>query len=443
MTIYQNWFQNRRAREKKEKNIREYEAKQKLEKDQEDTDRHEVLDERKRELVASSAPFPEPKTAPNMQESVDSSDAEDDTLVVPSKAESVHSEDVAISIETTPDLICESSTFGKSGSRQPSHGADASDLSPEDLPDYLSISDTSCDNVALSDSELYMPLANKSPSQFLAAEYPGMMMHPGVSKANQFFSSSMFLGGLQTDQASFQGINLAERDVSISPTSQQPAGFHLKSPPAIDIASRRNRRPTPLSISPSRSCGSGVPKTAVDLSKMTGTAHFMRRTSSNSSSGRVTKALATPRNMFSMNRSPSSTGPASSLAPPTPDTPIVAHQNGMGDMSITSAYGVDGKMAALANHDPTLTTPPSTPGLMDGLFNMNSAYGMNMSDDGIVNTGLSGLPSGFEMSHVPGYVNSSSAGQTRQAMYNPQARQAYMAFYGNGNEWPSSDSLRG
>ncbi len=439
--MIQNWFQNRRAREKKEKNIREYEAKQKLEKDNEDVDCHVVINDRKRDLVASSAPFPQPRSSAHSQESVDSSDAEDDTLIASSKTESVHSEDIALSIETTPDLICESSTFGKSSSRQPSHGADASDLSPEDLPDYLSMSDASGDNVALSDSELYMPLANKSPSQFLA-EYQGMMIHPGVSKANHFFSSPMFLGGLQTDQASFQGINLADRDVSISPTSQQPAGFHLKSPPAIDIASRRNRRPTPLSISPSRSCGSGVPKTAVDLSKMTDTAHFMRRTSSASSSGRVTKAVGTPRNMYSMNRSPSSTGPTSSLAPPTPDTPIVAHQPGMGDMSMTSAYAMDGKMAALANHDPTLTTPPSTPGLMDGLFNMNSAYGMNMSDDGIVNTGLSGLPSGFEMAHVPGYVNPGSAGQSRQAMYNSQARQAYLAYYGNGGEWSNSDGLR-
>ena len=163
---------------------------------------------------------------------------------------------------------------------------------------------------------------------------------------------------------------------------------------------------------------------------------YIRSSPSPSSSGRVTKPVATPRNMFNMNRSPSYSGPASSLAPPTPDTPLVASQTGMGEMGMTSAFGMDSKLA-LANHDPTLTTPPSTPGLVDGLFNINSAYGMHMSDDGIVNTGLNGLPSGFEMANMPSFVGNGSSGQSQSSMYN--SRQAYMPFYGNGCDWSNNE----
>jgi hypothetical protein len=141
--------------------------------------------------------------------------------------------------------------------------------------------------------------------------------------------------------------------------------------------------------------------------------------------------------MFNMNRSPSSTGPACSLAPPTPDTPIVANQTGMVDMGMTSAFGMDSKLA-LANHDPTLTTPPSTPGFMDGLFNLNSVYGMHMSDDGIVNTGLNGLHPGFEIAAMPSFVGNGGTGQSQHSIYN--SRQAYMAFYGNGGDWPNNES---
>ena len=68
----QNWFQNRRAREKKENNIREYEAKQRLEKEQAEAgDCRQSEDGRHCDLVGSSAPFPQP--AVTLRQSIEES----------------------------------------------------------------------------------------------------------------------------------------------------------------------------------------------------------------------------------------------------------------------------------------------------------------------------------------------------------------------------------
>ncbi|EHK15686.1 uncharacterized protein TRIVIDRAFT_87030 [Trichoderma virens Gv29-8] len=63
-----NWFQNRRAREKKENNIREYEARQRAEKERTGGEMGLQGSDRKRDLVASSAPFPEPRQASQAKE---------------------------------------------------------------------------------------------------------------------------------------------------------------------------------------------------------------------------------------------------------------------------------------------------------------------------------------------------------------------------------------
>lgn len=421
-----NWFQNRRAREKKEKNIREYEAKQRQEKEKAVADGVIMGGDRKRDLVASSAPFPGSQPASHIRDSSDSpsSPADPDAGL-----DLIRSDDVVPSMETTPDLISEANAFAK---REVSANDETESKSPEDMHDYISLSDASADGI---DNELYMPMANRSPSQLLGPDFQSMTA--GAAKASQFFSSPMFLGSLQTDQSSF---GLVDRDVSISPTSQLPAGMHLKSPPSIDIATRRNRRPTPLSINATRggNPGSGVPKTAIDLNKMAESNRFMRRTSSASSSGRISKPTTTPRNTFSMHRSPSSTGAASSMAPPTPDTPIVSNVQSITDLALSGTFSLDAKIAGFMPHDPTLSTPPSTPGMLDTGFNMSSAYGMGIAEEYLVNTGLSGLPSHFDLTaiSVPGYVHGAGmSAQQATGGYNQQSDSPiYMGYYGSG-EW--------
>ncbi|TQV99407.1 hypothetical protein V2A60_004881 [Cordyceps javanica] len=420
-----NWFQNRRAREKKEKNIREYEAKQRQEKEKAVADGVIVGGDRKRDLVASSAPFPGSQPASHIRQGSDSPVSTPGTTTVDAGAD-----EVVPSMETTPDLVGEASAFVKP---EPSLGDEAEEKSSE-INDYLSISDASADALSMSDNELYMPMANRSPSQLLGADFQSMVA--GATKASQFFASPMFLGGLQTNESN---LGLVDRDVSISPTSQLPAGMHLRSPPCIDIATRRNRRPTPLAINAARAGtpGSGIPKTAVDFGKMAETARFMRRTSSASSSGRISKPTCTPRNMFTMHRSPSSTGASSSMAPPTPDTPIVANTQGINDLTLPGPFSLDAKMAGFIAHDPTLSTPPSTPGVLDNVFNMNSAYSMGLTEDFLVNTGLSGLPSSFDLTtmSVPGYVNGAAIPvQQNTGIYNHESSSPFhMGLYGNAD----------
>lgn len=424
-----NWFQNRRAREKKEKNIREYEAKQKQEKDKAVADGVIVGGDRKRDLVASSAPFPGSQPASHSRETSQSPDRTPGNT----KIEMVESDETVPSVETTPDLISEASTFAE---HKVSAGGETEEKPSEDLNDYLSMSDASPDTLPMSDNDLYMPMVNRSPSQLLSSEFHTMAA--GATKASQYFSSPMFLSGLQTDEANF---GLVDRDVSISPSSQLPAGMHLRSPPCIDIASRRNRRPTPLSINSVRggAPGSGLPRAAVDFGNMIETANFMRRTSSASSSGRISKPTCTPRNMFNMHRSPSSTGAASSMAPPTPDTPIVSNVQGINDLTLPGSYSLDAKLASFISHDPTLSTPPTTPGMAENVYHMHSAYGMGVPEDYLVSTGLSGLPSSFDMAsmNVPGYVNGAGIPvQQATGAYNQQGNSFHMGSYGNA-DWSS------
>lgn len=405
--LLQNWFQNRRAREKKEKNIREYEAKQKREKEQAEANGTSLSDNRKRDLVASSAPFPEPRKVIQDSSASSPNSTSDD---VSDAVETAKSE----SVETTPDLLCDT-TFRKTSR----HDDDQSEHSPSEVADYLSMSDASGD-MPYSDSEGYASLQNRTPDQ-LFAEYQTMMVQNGGLKSGEFFSSPMFLNGH------------AHLDM-VSPTSDS----QLKSPPSIDIASRRNRRPTPLSINNARACASNGPRTAIDISKMADKASFMRRTSSGSGSCRVTKNVATPRNMYTLNRTPSSSGQSSSTAPPTPDTPLVAGNALTGEIAMPTALSLDAKFMvnSFVNQDPTLTTPPTTPGIVDGLFQMGSAYGMPISEDCIVGMGMGHLPNSFQMvtgapSYVAGSSNSRNTSPTEPVMYGSQMGSAYYGMYGN------------
>lgn len=358
-------------------------------------------------MVASSAPFPEPrKVSQDSSASSPTSTADDafDTI------ENIKSE----SVETTPDLLCDT-TFSKTNRNE----EDFRDHSPSEVPDYLSMSDAGSE-LRYSDSEGYASMQNRTPDQ-LFSEYQTMMVQNGGLKSGEFFSSPMFLNGH------------AQLDM-VSPTSDS----QLKSPPCIDIASRRNRRPTPLSINSARTCTSTGPRTAVDLSKVADKASFMRRTSSGSGSCRVTKNVATPRNMYNLNRTPSSSGQStSSTAPPTPDTPLVAGNPLTGEIAMPTALSLDAKfmVSSFANQDPTLTTPPTTPGVVDGLFQMGSAYGMSMHEDSIVGMGIGHLPNSYQMvAGAPAYVTGNSSrntSPTEPVMYGSQMGSAFFSMYGN------------
>lgn len=182
-------------------------------------------------------------------------------------------------------------------------------------------------------------------------------------------------------------------------TSPGSGKGQLRSPPSIDIASRRNRRPPPLSIDGSRSySGNGI-KTGIDFGRRGDMATCMRRVASATGPMRISKTMGVPRSPFQMSRSPIRVGPRGN-APPTPDTPILASQPNVSDASDIEV-GASLSVTELAVRDPTFRTPPTTPGVMQNYLSLNSVYDMPMSDDGLVSPAVASYSRHFDMPNMP------------------------------------------
>ncbi|KAJ6446226.1 Homeodomain-like protein [Purpureocillium lavendulum] len=416
-----NWFQNRRAREKKENNIREYEARQRLEKEKAEAESGPQSENaRQRDLVASSAPFPEPSVSlkvhvdaalsPSAQsfqetasETTEQSQGSPVFLPCQNKSNSLTKTDVS-SVESDQD--------DDVASVELSEGADG----------YFAISQT-CTGISTGSS---VTMESQATTQ-LADEYRDFM---GGDFEGSCFTQARSMTGDSED----------------------------KSPQAVDIASRRNRRPAPLSITGSRSHSSYVPKTAIDMSARGDRTSPMRRVASASSSNRVKKSVSTPRSpffdgVFPTRRSPSAAGPQGSGAPPTPDTPIALNHQGLVDS--TTSYSLDNKYLStdMSLQDPTLRTPPTTPGFMDSLFPMGSGYDMTISEETLVTPNIARLTNGFSVPSVqngmPGYIGPANTGtnqvQGNSSLLSSQISSAYLNFLGTGVDysWPdSSVSMR-
>ncbi|RDA90358.1 hypothetical protein CP533_3367 [Ophiocordyceps camponoti-saundersi (nom. inval.)] len=404
-----NWFQNRRAREKKENNIREYEAKQRLEKDKAEAEPAVVRQPdtaRQRDLVASSAPFPEASSrirmeAPSSPSAHSVQDASSDTTE-PSQAA-----DLALS-DRSPHR---SSPQNRPVTPDFSNGQD-DQIMMTGLESYLNSSDFS-NGLPLSESELLLSAGAKSVSGQLFGYYHGFMGDAGQDA--------------QTPAAALAQLSPMADD------SQPP------SPQASDVASRRNRRPAPLSISGARSLTSPyTPSSATDADARGDRTSPLRRVASASGS-RVRKAVTTPRSPFfdaaadvgsRSRRSPSLAAPPHVRAPLTPDTPVGLHQQALADGSFS--YALDGKFvpADLALHDPTLRTPPATPGFMESLFSLGAGYDMSISEEALISPAISGMPTGFDMSGTTTGLTGFVDGQTGCSNHHHTSSQLGNAYFG-------------
>ncbi|PHH69826.1 hypothetical protein CDD80_6465 [Ophiocordyceps camponoti-rufipedis] len=388
-----NWFQNRRAREKKENNIREYEAKQRLEKDKAEAESGRQPDTaRQRDLVASSAPFPD----------VGGSRARMDAPSSPS----AHSVQDASSDITEPSQAADSNSTDRSPARSsPQHrpvtpGRPGADALTGDLTDpmdgYLNV----VTDVCAADFANGLPM-----------DEPELLLSAGAKSSSQLFD---FYQGLMGDSAS--SVQDADTPAAAALAQLSPLGDDSRptSPQALsDVASRRSRRPAPLAISGSRShTGPFTPGAATDMDIRGERASPLRRVASASgSSSRVRKAIGTPRSPFfdaatadmgsRSTRSPSVVGLPRARAPLTPDTPVALHQQSLVDNSF---YALDTKFvpADVTLHDPTLRTPPTTPGFMESLFSLGAGYDMSISEEALISPALSTMPSGFDMSGAAG-----------------------------------------
>lgn len=304
----------------------------------------------------------------------------------------------------------------------------------ERLRDYYANSDI---HASVQSPDGYLSADSKDSDYFFGQQYQQMLRHNQARGLSPFHGLPE--GHPYLNQQMQQHLQYQEADMQ----DQQ-----LKSPASMDIAGRRNRRPPPLAINGARSYQSGIPKTAADFTRRGDFGSSMRRVSSATGSGRISKPVGTPRSpffdqkpdvLFHLNRSPNMAAVRGTAAPPTPNTPIVATSQGAaGGMAITTD---------LAIRDPTLRTPPTTPGLMDSLFSLNSTYGMSASDDdGLATPSLGGFSSDFEMpslpTAVPNYIATSNdaSSQPETPLYPSQMGPAYFGYAGGNPEYNWSDA---
>ncbi|KAF4456476.1 hypothetical protein F53441_1426 [Fusarium austroafricanum] len=390
-----NWFQNRRAREKKEKNIREYAAKQRLDKD---TAANEAGihsdDERLSDRVVSSAPFPAPR--PLGTRSTDVSSPEHET-----------------------DNDASQSDFGASSSPN---------LSSQPTPEPLSAS------------------TNASVPGY--GQYPQLIVphdedEPPLSLPQQCFPR-LSTSPIQ-EQYVYSSNNLAVNQTSHSAMALKPS-------PSMDIASRRNRRPPQLAINASSSYSASGPRTGIEMGRRADVGHSMRRVASATGVGRISKPAGGPRSpyfernpeaLLQLNRSPNFRT-ASTVAPPTPNTPVVANQQGLCEATPASTVAYEEKYPMdLALHDPTLRTPPTTPGVMDQLYNNESVYQVAVADEALVTPGLAPFPNEFEVpgtsNQVPNYISQGCSSQPQTPSYGAHMGPTYFGFAGGNAEYNWSD----
>ncbi|PNY24510.1 Diencephalon/mesencephalon homeobox protein 1-B [Tolypocladium capitatum] len=412
-----NWFQNRRAREKKEKNIREYEAKQRLEKETTGAESGRHLESRRqRDWVASTAPFPEAR--------IDSRSRAD-----ASQSPSVHSV-----LETASETTEPSQSDDSDGPLFLPVNTDPVDLSRIDASSVGS---------DLDDDMVPDGLPEHVDGYFNLADACGVMSVQGPEPLSSVDGKAS--GQLFGDYQSFMDAHLVRRD-----TEALDQGFtaaaHPRSPPPMaddarpelsqpmDISSRRSRRPAPLDIVEGG--------TAPDLDRRGDRSSPMRRISSATGSARIKKPAAAPQSpfrdaSFQPRRSPSTTSPVGSGAPPTPDTPVALHQQGLVDGA--AGFSMDSKYMSAdpGLHDPTLRTPPTSPGFVDSLFNnMGPAYGMSMPEETRTAPGIGRLPGDFEMSAMtggaPDYVGNAShrSHRSETSLLSSRMGSIYLDFMG-------------
>lgn len=238
------------------------------------------------------------------------------------------------------------------------------------------------------------------------------------------------------------------------PISQDGDSSQLRSPATLDIASRRNKRPPTLSInSPSRSYSAGLLKTGADMNKRLDCGNSMRRVASANGPTRICKPMGPglPRtpyfnnrhvgDMSQMKQDSVMPGAKTAGAPPTPDTPIVANQPGMVYLNGPADPDSDsaGRLSApdLVAHDPTLRTPPTTPGVVDNFLSINAVYDGNMA--------ASGYPMPISMS-VPSYIANANgcSSQPQTPSFHPQMVSGYFGVASGNTEyqWPEDSASR-
>ncbi|KAK0703765.1 hypothetical protein B0T26DRAFT_744457 [Lasiosphaeria miniovina] len=257
--------------------------------------------------------------------------------------------------------------------------------------------------------------------------------------------------------------NLSPSAIPDSPPSVSQMRFKSP-PPSADIASRRNmQRPAPLGLTSLRSASHCPgPKTAFDAPRRADTASPLRRISSatGSLSGRVQKAMLAggPRSPFSLDRnkevlyqslqgahSPMMASLNSAMSPPLASDGMGGQEqrentvttNASSDEEHGYTYGSMGSINGLHMYksEPTIKTPPGTPGLPIGFqdscypSSVDQAWNYVPHDEPLPTPSLcshGGSELEFSMApQMPGYV----ASQPPTPSFPPSVGPTYTSFF--------------
>ncbi|KAM0279498.1 hypothetical protein ACHAQH_004559 [Verticillium albo-atrum] len=449
-----NWFQNRRAKAKQEKRTQENEARRQSEQavDQPNQDvvkEYYPEDDHHDDLRPSAAPFP----------SVDSSASPEATDAADRPLNEIH----GLTVDSESDSASPtSSTF----------------QAPEqNLNDFSSTTDSMfypsqspCDFSSIASAEMPEqqgpgPLTLSIPTHYSAtapdssttSSYAGFQsMSSGVDIEDSMSSFASRYGSVNLEEAQARSADAIKfehlsPDSAQSPMSGIPS-LHFKSPP-MDIASRRNtKRPAQLGTGCMRSFSynqAGM-KTGMDMPRRSELPSPMRRVASATGSlprGIQKPVSATPRSpmYFDRNqenlllqmaaRTPVAPVPHCSAAPPTPNTPVIVDSQAIREHTVSSSaseedkrYTYQGGLPSAQFHmDPTMRTPPDTPGLMSNFSgimfpnnHLQTTFDYSgVSDEPLVTPGLGGFEAEFPVmsASLPSYVAPNCGSQPSTPSY--------------------------
>jgi hypothetical protein len=205
-----------------------------------------------------------------------------------------------------------------------------------------------------------------------------------------------------------------------TPLVRQP--LRLKSPSAIDLAGRRKRPGLALSGIHGSSNG---PATGIDFGRRGDPGSPMRRVASATGFGPqgIRRLPSTQRfqdnrrqeSLLQAARSPSMASPFHFMAPPTPDTPVLAGSMASQDGPVSSASPEDHGsylmyQADLASQhaalDQSLRTPPATPHGFNDVFSntIGAALGFGTPEEIIPTPSIDTFPLGGNQYCLPHYV---------------------------------------
>ncbi|KAK1597995.1 homeobox domain-containing protein [Colletotrichum navitas] len=480
-----NWFQNRRAKAKQEKRAQENEARRRSEQIAEEPSNSETIRESFQDhdddLRPSTAPFPPVKSQPDMASARESSPFEG-------------AETTEQSVEQ-PQAVAEE-TESEYASPESSNSFPHQELNIS----YNLASDPFFSNQSSCDFTSSMPLeANNQTPGHLTLSIPNQYLpHLSESASASSFSSYHHLSsasdfgdslapmpphGLSGNLTEPTPINVKQEQMhadvidkfdqfspasmSHSPPDISTSDFRFKSPSTIDIASRRNsKRPAQLvSCVRSQSYNYSGPKTGIEMPRRMEAPSPMRRVASatgNFPRGIQKMASSGPRSPLYFDRNQEnlllqmasrSSVSRSPGAPPTPNTPIVTGHQTRRETTVSSMSSAeDEKSYNLQNTltvpqysmDPTMRTPPDTPGMLTTMPNsIFPTFDFNVPDDPLPTPGFGGFEQEFSTmsTSIPSYVAHGCASQPVTPSYPPSNMgPAFYSPYSGNTEYNWSDA---